>query len=71
MTLSEVEAGRKVRLMSVDAGHGLKSRLVSMGLTPGAELTVVRNARTGPVIVQVRETRLMLGRAMVDKIEVG
>jgi len=68
--LSGVDVGSCVRLRSVNAGHGLRARLAAMGLTPGAELQVVRNTPGGPFIIAVRDSRLMLGRGMAERIEV-
>jgi len=70
MPLSTVEVGRKVRLRSINAGRGLQARLTAMGLTPGVELEVVRNGSGGPFVIAVKDTRLMLGRGMADKIDV-
>ena len=70
MPLSMVSSGRKVRLLAVRAGRGLQARLAAMGLFPGAELEVIRNSHHGPFIVSVKDTRLVLGRGMANKIEV-
>lgn len=68
MSLDMIETGAKVRIISIDAGHGLITRLVSMGLIPGAELTVINNSRNGPFVVAVKDSRIMLGRGMAQKI---
>ncbi|MDD5425631.1 MAG: FeoA family protein [candidate division Zixibacteria bacterium] len=70
MPLSMVAAGKKVKLLTVNAGRGLKARLANMGLVPGVELEVISNSRRGPFIVAMKETRLLLGRGMAHKIEV-
>jgi ferrous iron transport protein A len=67
-SLSQVRNGQKVRLVRVDAGHGLNGRLAAMGLVRGVEITVVRNEHPGPFIVSVKGTRVMLGRGMAHKI---
>ncbi|MHC4646690.1 MAG: FeoA family protein, partial [Planctomycetota bacterium] len=46
--LSTVKSGETVRLTRIDAGHGLNSRLASMGLLPNVQITVVRNGHPGP-----------------------
>lgn len=68
--LSEVPAGTTVRLRGVDAGRGLAGHLAAMGLVPGVELRMVRNEGAGPVLVEVKGTRLALGRGMSAKIRV-
>jgi Fe2+ transport system protein FeoA len=42
-----------------------------MGLLPGSEVEVVRNHMHGPIIVQVKESRLVIGRGMALKIDVA
>jgi ferrous iron transport protein A len=68
--LSMVRSGQTVRLASVEAGHGLNSRLASMGMLPNVEITVVNNGHPGPFIISVKGSRMMLGRGMAHKIMV-
>ena len=68
--LSSVGAGQQARLRAVNAGRGLRSRLAAMGLVPGVEFKVISNSAWGPFIVAVKESRVVLGRGMVDRIEV-
>jgi len=65
-----VKAGEKVRLVSINAGRGLNSRLASMGLLPNVEITVVNNSHPGPFVISVRGSKMMLGRGMAHKIMV-
>jgi Fe2+ transport system protein FeoA len=66
--LSAVEAGKKVYIVAVDSGQGLKGRLAAMGLVPGVPVDVILNAPRGPFIVAVKGSRVMLGRGMAGKI---
>ena len=66
--LSKVKAGETVRLARIDAGHGLKSRLAAMGLVRDVEITVVNNSHPGPFVISVKNSKMMLGRGMADKI---
>ena len=68
--LSTVRSGEKVRLVAIDAGRGLNSRLVSMGLVPNVQITVVNNGHPGPFVINVRNSKMMLGRGMAHKIMV-
>lgn len=70
MPLSAVSTGRSAVVRVIRAGPGLASRLSSMGLVPGVELHVHRNDRSGPVVIGVHGTRLVLGRGMADKLSV-
>ncbi len=50
-------------------GWGFEKRLMDMGLTPGAEVAVVKSAPFhGPLEVTVRGSRLALGRGMAERI---
>ena len=69
-SLSEIRSGQKVRLVSVEAGHGLTHRLISMGLLPNVEITVVKNSHPGPFVINVKGSKIMLGRGMANKIMV-
>ncbi len=69
--LSVVKAGEKVRLVYVDAGHGLRGRLMALGLVPGTILTIINNDQPGPFVISVKNTKVMLGRGMANKIIVS
>ncbi len=71
MTLSQVRPGQKVRLARVDAGQGMNARLASMGLVPNVEIAMVSNGHPGPIVVNVKGTKMMLGRGMAQKILVS
>lgn len=71
MPLSSVPAGRTVVLRRVRDGHGLAAHLAAMGLVPGVAIAVHQNHRGGPLVVGVKEGRLMLGRVMAEKMAVG
>lgn len=68
--LSSVQAGETVRLVRIDAGRGLNSRLASMGLVADTQIKVVSNSHPGPFVVVVKDAKVMLGRGMAHKIMV-
>lgn len=68
--LSTVKAGEAVKLTSIEAGRGLNSRLASMGLLPGVEIKVVSSRHSGPFVISVKNSKMMLGRGMAHKIMV-
>ncbi|MEM2875358.1 MAG: FeoA family protein [Candidatus Bathyarchaeia archaeon] len=50
-------------------GWGFQKRLMDMGLTPGTKVTVIKSAPFhGPIEIDVRGSRLALGRGMAEKI---
>ena len=70
MPLSMVSAGETVEIAAVRAGWGLQRRLADMGLTPGVRVRVVNSQGRGPVVINVRGSRLALGHGVAHKIMV-
>lgn len=68
--LSQVHQGELVNIASLFEGNALNRRLTSLGFTPGVELEVVQNFGHGPMIVQLRGTKIALGRGEAAKITV-
>ena len=68
--LSKVQAGETVKLVGIEAGRGLNSRLASMGLVPNVKITVINNSQPGPFVISVKNSKMMLGRGMAHKIMV-
>jgi Fe2+ transport system protein FeoA len=63
-TLADLGRGGRGRIARVEGLPGLVQRLSEMGLTPGAEVEVVRFAPLGdPIEVRVRGYALSLRRA--------
>ena len=67
--LTDVRAGQAVALCDVEGGRQLRHRLAEMGLLPGTRFTV-EAASKGPFIVCVKNTRMVLGHGLVEKIRV-
>jgi len=59
--------GSRARVIGIDSGYGLRTRLLQMGLTPGAIVEIIDNTR-GPIIIRVRGVIIALGRGMASKI---
>jgi ferrous iron transport protein A len=70
MPLADMKAGEHGAVISFQGGHGLVSRLTSLGFTPGAQVTMTQNYGHGPLIVLVRGSRVALGRGEAQKIMV-
>lgn len=64
MTLKDLQVGDRAKVSGYLAGGGAyRRKLLSMGLTPGAELAVIRVAPMGdPVEIRVRGFALSLRR---------
>lgn len=70
MPLHLATEGQKVVLKDIASGAKLKKKLLGMGLTPGIEFSVVNKTTTGPLLINIRGTRLALGRGVASKIVV-
>lgn len=66
--LSEVSTGIHATLQSITVGRELASRMTSLGLTPGASVTVLQNFGRGPLIINVRGTHVALGRGEAARL---
>jgi len=72
MTLKELLAGDRARVTGyLQSGGACRRRLLSMGLTPGAELTVARVAPMGdPMEIRVRGFALSVRKAEAEIVSV-
>lgn len=70
MPLAMVRAGETATVAGVRAGHGLTRRLADMGVVPRTTLRVINNQMPGPLIIDIKGSRLILGHGMAQKIMV-
>jgi ferrous iron transport protein A len=49
-------------------GRGITKRLLDLGLTKGCTFKVVHGTGRGPVLVEVRGTRIALGQGLASKV---
>ena len=66
--LSDAAIGKVYVLVGCEAGQQLKEKVYSMGLNSGARLRIINNSGHGPVGLEVRQTKLGIGRGMATKI---
>jgi len=67
-SLSELPAGSIGFVRQMRGGREFNSRMVSLGFTVGVEVVVIQNYGRGPMTVEVRDTRVALGRGEAIKI---
>jgi Fe2+ transport system protein FeoA len=70
MPLAMVSPGELVTVVDVRAGRGLARRLAEMGLLPGTQIRVVNSQMPGPLIIDLKGSKLALGRGVARKIMV-
>ncbi len=66
--LAFLPEGSSAIIVNVRGGRGLMRRLTDLGLTPGIRVRMLRSQGYGPVLIEVRGTRLALGRGVAMKI---
>ncbi len=68
-SLAVVLPGKSVRVVFVEGGVRCRQCLAELGVLPGETLKVIRSAPfAGPIMVEVNNSRFMLGRGMAAKI---
>ena len=66
--LDKIPAGTGAQIVAIEAGTGLKNRLASMGLLVDVGVQVIRNDGAGQIIINVKNSKVILGRGMSHKI---
>ncbi len=66
--LTEAEEGREVEIISIEAGLHATKRLSDLGLTPKTKIKVLRKAISGPIEIELRGSKLVVGRGLASKI---
>ena len=70
MTSKDGKTGMTLKIQQI-ADSSLKERLMTMGLTPGTKVRVLRSAPLGdPIAIGVRSYNLALRRADAEKVTV-
>lgn len=68
--LSSMLTGQIGTILDLSGGRGLIGRLAALGFTPGASVEMLQNYSHGPLIVEVRDVRIALGRGEAQKVQV-
>ena len=67
--LTELKEGHSGIIKSINACRLATKRLADLGLTSGTEIKVLRKAPFfGPVEIEVRGSRLVIGRGLASKV---
>lgn len=69
MTLSEAKQGRKLLVVKT-SGEEITMQALRFGICEGAELTVEKSIKGGPVIIVRNHLEIAIGRALAEAIEV-
>jgi len=71
VTLTQMRAGQKGKIVKIDGGHGLAQKLDALGIRVGKEVTKISaQLMRGPVLLRQDNTRVALGFGMASKVSV-
>lgn len=70
LALGHAKVGKVYTLVGFSASQNFKDKICAMGLNSGARIKIISNSGHGPVGLEVRQTRLGIGRGMAMKIKV-
>ena len=68
LTLSDAPLSTPLRVTGIESGRQAQTRLASMGIVPGEEVRVLQRDNGGPLLVDVKGTRVALGRGISTKV---
>ena len=68
--LSEIDEGRIVIIEAIRAGRRAHQFLADLGLHNSEKIRIVKND-SGPVIIEIKGTRVAIGRGLASKIDVS
>jgi len=66
--LSQFSEGEKARISCINCGREFSRRLCDLGLFEGTEIEITKNDNSGPIIIQILNSKIALGRGEADKI---
>ena len=68
--LADADIGKTYTMLGLEGGQTFREKIYSMGLNPGVKFQILQNSGHGPVEIQVRQTKLALGRGMARQIKI-
>lgn len=71
MPLSMANKDKLLKIINIVGGRNVKQRLSALGLYPGSVIKMITNDFGGPLIVEVNNSKIAIGRGMAQKILVN
>ncbi len=68
ISLSDVKTGKSAIIKQLSGGKEFTNRVAALGFTLGTKITVLQNFGAGPVIIELRDSRIALGRGEARKV---
>ena len=66
--LAMAPEGKILRIVGIRGGRGIMQRLMELGLVPGSTIRVVKSTGRGPILLEVKGSRIALGRGISMKL---
>ena len=71
VSLAQLKAGNKAKVLNILGGGSLESKLMNMGIYKDKEVSKLSHiGLKGPVVIKVGRTILALGHGIAEKIQV-
>ena len=67
-SLSEIESGRKVKVIGIKAGREAKRKLRDLGIFENVEMEVIKNDFLGPLKIKIHQKEILVGRGLASKV---
>lgn len=68
LTLANALPDKKYKIIDIDGGSKINSKLCAMGLMPDEVVSVYIASRGGPVCIAVKGSKFAIGRGMTNRI---
>jgi len=68
--LAELEKDQNAKVVSIEGDPRFVNRITSIGLTPGCQVTVIKNEKRRPLLVFARDTMIALNSKECERIMV-
>jgi len=66
-----LKEGQTGKVIKINGGKGIHQKLEALGIRPGVQIKRVSSVMLGgPIVVQVGNTKIAIGRGMAEKIVV-
>jgi len=70
LPLAMINPSEEATVTEIRGGRGLVQKLADMGLTPGVKIRVISSNKPGPILIDIRGSRLVLGHGVAQKVMV-
>ncbi len=66
--LGLLNEGEEAEIFNTRGGRGAILRVNELGFYPGSRIKIIRNIKAGPVLVELKGSRIAIGRGIAMKI---